>query len=462
MKKFAWVVLALLVALVAGSVYFLRDEPLTPLAEQALNYQPAPVPAEQNAFVGLVGLTAPAGSDFVQMGEEIIGLVHAKQAPKPEVKNLAFSVKEYSYSCAREITENCLDEIRADAENIKKLLDDNQELVQRYLKIQEMPAFSNNTSAALFDHTFGFLPYVELFMVSRLLSAKTVLDIKNGDVVGGINWIQKDMELYRRILAATDANLLDKVVAVIQIRRVAILLSLLIEEDRLHDQNENLHPLLASLDSPKKIFRDAMWIEHVAVWQHISRLYNPSGFFELSNFDGQPVEEQGYFEKLQAYLGYYFLFKRNMTMNLDAEIRSYVMEVIDATPPSRLFRETIDQKAFERAGCVNVEELFCKHLKNYFGEVLVLMGKPDYTNYLFRIYDTDALLRLVRAQLEYQLAAKEPGADPLKILASLPPETFNPYTEKPFDFDAERGVIGFQPAARQDKDRRVEIHLSLQ
>ncbi|MDR1350528.1 MAG: hypothetical protein LBJ59_07105 [Zoogloeaceae bacterium] len=138
---------------------------------------------------------------------------------------------------------------------------------------------------------------------------------------------------------------------------------------------------------------------------------------------------------------------------------NHAMEIIEATPPSRLSSENAGQKALERAGCMNTEMLFCKHPGNYIGEVLVLMGRPDYTDYLLRIYDADALLRLVRAQLEYKLAAKQANADSLVILARLPPETFNPYTDKPFDWDTECGVLWFKPGSDRDKDKPVEIRL---
>jgi hypothetical protein len=186
---------------------------------------------------------------------------------------------------------------------------------------------------------------------------------------------------------------------------------------------------------------------------------SPNKLFErISLDDGQPAK-QDYSEKLLAYFRYYFMYQHNMTANLQMELWRHEMEIIDATPLARLPSENIRQQVLERAGCTDVAPVVCNHFGNYVGEVLALITPPDSVLYLFRIYDADAHLRLVRTQLEYRLAAKQANADPTKILASLPPETFNPYTGKPFDFDAERGVIGFQPAGHNDK--RVEIHLSL-
>jgi hypothetical protein len=461
MKKIALVVLALLAVLVVYFLqYFLQDEPLTPLAKQTLDYQSASVLAEQNVFVGLAGFHAAAGSDFVRLGEEVIQQVH--QGQPQEAKSLVFSGKGHAYSCAREIIENCLNEIRADAENIQTLLQENHELIQRYLKIQEMPVFSNSL---VVQHlaALNVPDYTDLAKISRLLSAKAILDINNGNVVAGLNWIQKDMAFYRRIFAATDANLIDKMVSLAQIRRYAILLNLLIGEGRLHAQGKNMLPLLVSLDSPRKHFREAMWREHVDISQGVFLKMLPNSASWTQYYRDQQDQEQDFGTKLINYLFYYFFYKQNMTINLASELWDNQMKIIDATPNSRLPFDSgaSGQMALQRSGCGAHEvPSLCKHLKNLVGEILVQIAQPDSVAYLLRIYDTDALLRLVRVQLEYKLTARQPGVDPVEILASLPPETFNPYTEKPFDFDAERGVLVFQPVARQDKDKQVEIRLS--
>jgi hypothetical protein len=47
-------------------------------------------------------------------------------------------------------------------------------------------------------------------------------------------------------------------------------------------------------------------------------------------------------------------------------------------------------------------------------------------------------------------------------LATLGPETFNPYTEQPFEWNPEKGSIGFQPLTVFDSNpnkERVEARL---
>ncbi|MDR1887905.1 MAG: hypothetical protein LBQ81_00710 [Zoogloeaceae bacterium] len=444
MKKIVLLIILALLLLGALIVYFLLDEPLTPLAEQALNYQPAPVPAEQNAFVGVAGLNALSRRDFLKMGEAYIQQVNLGQIEQDE-QNFSYDTKDYTYSCEREITRNCLGEIQADAEKVQKLLEDEHELIQRYLKIQEMPIYSNRLRPPSLNAYLNMtLPrYDYLAYVSRILSVKAIQDIKNGRVAGGLEWIQKDMAFYRAIFAAKDAVQLDKWTALMQLQRYAILLSLLIEEDELRGQDDALRSLLASLDDLKESFENLVRSNYASALQALHKT---------------PPDEL-----VEPHAIVYFYYKQNMTSNFADELWNNGINIINETPIALLSSEDIVRKVVERTGCTTLGTIwgYCKQMKNHFGEALILKtydGSDADT--LLRIYDVDAHLRLVRAQLEYKLAAKPPEADPVAILAALPPETFNPYTNKPFDFDAERGVLVFQPAARPDKDKRVEIRLS--
>jgi hypothetical protein len=288
------------------------------------------------------------------------------------------------------------------------------------------------------------------------LSAQAILDIKNGHVREGLNWIQKDMSFYRRILAAKDAGAVEKMIALMQIQRYAIILSLLIGENDLRGQDEILRSLLVPLDVPKESFKDIAWWEYTNTFQSIYNTPTKEFLGEIQVAFNASHEESGFGEKLALKSALYFLYKQNMTANLKSEIMRNWVDIVNETPVAILSSEDIDRKAAERAGCT----YYCGHLKNLAGETLVLISTGVYDKYFLRIYDADALLRLVRAQLEYKLAAKQVDAEPTKILASLPPETFNPYTDAPFYWDAERGAIGFQPANSENKDKWVEIRLS--
>ncbi|MDR3158484.1 MAG: hypothetical protein LBU11_05640 [Zoogloeaceae bacterium] len=446
--------LALFLALVA---YILKDEPLSPAAEKALHYQPSPVPPERNAFVGIAGLEAPAGGDFISAGKENIrvNLVDTEGAAQKLI------VPQYTDSCAKEITENCLVEIRADAQNIQSLLAENSELILRYLRLQAMPEFSHSFAKTLRYGTMDFFPrYGNLLNLSRILSARAVLDIQNGRIEEGLGFIERDMNFYRGILASKDINLLDMMIAAATIRQHANLLMLLLQEGRLSGQTDRVRALLRPLDAPRETFTNALWRERVYMIQSFremsANLKKLTGTIDL---DTGETQEGTYFDQLKFML----LFKPNMSLNLLDEIFTVEADIINALAIDALpaQRDVLWEKEIRSRVCAIPKDYsYCRHWKNYVGEVLVTIAQPDHVQYLLRIHDLDARLRLFRARLEFARAAKNaPKAEaPEAILARLGPETFNPYTGKPFERNPETGMIGFMPAADKTP-KRVEVRL---
>ncbi|MDR3158483.1 MAG: hypothetical protein LBU11_05635 [Zoogloeaceae bacterium] len=443
-----------LIALAALVAYTLKDDPLNPMAEKALHYQPSSVPPEKNAFVGIAGLDAPAGSDFIAAGEKNI---RANLSPQKG------SAAQKRYSCEQEITENCLVEIRAEAQNIQRLLAENGELIQRYLHIQAMPEFSHSFAKMLKPGTVQFsLNYGKFLNLSRLLSAKAVLDIQNGRIEEGLGFIEKDMNFYRGILASQDINLLDMMIAIRQIQRYANLLILLFNEERFSRQTDRMRALLKPLDTPEKTFANALWIEQAFMTQLLFRglitdLEKPPEM--MVDFKTGRIRENTYLDRLKFML----FVKPNMSLNLYNEFSRVEIDTINAlttevlpAQPGALWENEVRP----RVCIVPKDYFFCRHWKNYLGEFLVYISFSDNVRYLFRIHDVDARLRLFRARLEFARAAKNaPKAEtPEAILARLGPETFNPYTGQPFEWNPETGMIGFMPAG-DENPKRVEVRL---
>jgi hypothetical protein len=472
-KKIVWVssFLALfLAALAVLAVYILQDEPLDAAAEKALRYQPSPVPPAENAFVGIAGLEVPAERDFLQAGEENIrranqnfqrfGMNVPTEELVRETQPLKFSGARYAHSCEREISENCLEDIRADAANIQGLLEANATLIARYRHIQSMPEFSNTVAGSM---EFS-LPYSGLMSLSRLLSAKAILDIQNGNLQEGLAFLEKDMNFYRGILASREISLIDMMIAIAQIRQHANLLVLLTEQENLRGQTDRMRALLTPLKTPKETFMNALWREHVFIIQGLFLLPDFKADELTSTVDFRNPEEtrKG---NVSEQLMVVFLLKRNMTMNLENEFRATEKALIDAATPAQLrdMQEDDWWKTEIRPRLCTIPEdyFFCRHFKNFMGEILAMIAHPNSIQYLLKIHDVDARLRLFRARLEFTQALKSsPEKEtPEQILARLGPETFNPYTGQPFEWNPAEGTIGFMPGFIKDR-KRVEIRLS--
>jgi hypothetical protein len=437
-----------LIALTALAAYVLQDEPLRPTAEQALHYQPSPVPPERNAYVGFAGLEAPAGSDFIQVGVENIRRanqrfqVSAQTAPEENTaQKLAFSTARNTYSCNEEMSENCLEEIEAEAQHIQTLLEENDELIARYLRIQAMPEFSNNSTGSYFAPSYG-----TALELSWLLSAKAVLDIQNGRLKEGLDFIERDMNFYRSILAAKDIALFDTKMVAVPIRQQANLLARLYQEGRLSGQTDRVRALMKPLEAPDKTFTNALWRERVFAIQRMNA--RPKTLAEMTDIGTGHTPGASYLDQLKGTL----LFKPNMSLNLLDEIFTLETDTINAMTAEALSSQRNvlwKDKIRPRVCTIPKDDLFCRHWKNFVGEMLVTRLYPDHVRPLLRIHDLDARFRLFRAQLEFVEAAKNaPETEaPEVILARLGPETFNPYTGQPFEWDPETASIGFMPAA---------------
>jgi hypothetical protein len=446
-KVFARTGLVALVALLALAVICLWDEPLSPVSEQAFHYQVPPVPPEENAFIALAGLSAPAGSDFIRVGEERVRLLAQGIVPPPDEASLWF----------RETPSG------EKAENIRQQSEENRELMERYLKITSLPVYANvfvNDILMYSIETFNYpLENDHLANASQFLTTLALLDIQEGRIAEGLAKMATDQALLRRIYAAKEADYVNKITALQRIRVQTMLLGQLIAQNALRDQTEKARALLTPLENPKEHYLEMRWREHVYLWRDrdFGRRETPEiirALWKRMN-GGEGDEEMGYAQKLRAYFMYYFLYKENMTRNLDGEFLNHEIALINETPLSRLAseRKILPGKIRERACGKAPEDSFaCKHpWRNYVGEFrfrhLPTAGLT--TNRLFEIYDVDAAIRLTRAQLEYQLAVKNhkgAPADVPQVLATLGPETFNPYTEQPFEWNPEKGSISFQPA----------------
>jgi hypothetical protein len=454
MRKIALYVCALLLALIVLLVWVRQDAPLSPEARRALDYQAPDTPVAENAFIALVGFDAPAGADFMQAGAARIREAQAGKPFQTSVSSLKLT-EDYRYYCVRDRDDKCLEDIRADAANIRRLLADNAELVERYRHAQSLPRYVNTLTSDIPNSGFGI-------DISRLLSAAAVLDIQAGQIDQGLAFIEDELRFQRRILAAREAVLLDQLIALAGIRRQLVLLELLNEQGLLRGQDARLRALLTPLEAPTESFRQVLWREHVFQMQGFAKMFSESGpedLYTLQDLDTGEKTEATPARKLWAYAQYYFLFKPNMSLNLKDELWRDMTAILTETPASRLPARDVRREALARAGCWKIGPI-CKHPTNFVGEVLLMIDGPGLEDYLLRIHDVDARIRLLRAQLEYQLTTRPANEDPAQTLARLGPETFNPYTGKPFEWDAARGVLRFQPVQKQDADKPLELRLS--
>lgn len=444
MKKKALILLAVLVmGLIALFIGSRGDEPLGPAVTEVIAFRLPEVPPEDNAFIGLNGLGGLEDGDVVTAGKKYLE-IDSKTSRGPEpAPQLDYS---YKNPCLEWGEENCLDQILADEAIITSAFEKNSELIERYQVIQNMPSYIN-----ISDYNDRTPQYRTMMLVSQLIRDKALLDIKRGDLSGGLDVLEKDLDFYKRIAQSKYIHLMDLAMAVSQVQRCQTLLSKIIEDGRIDfsGEKERFRKMLDLDFSADRIMTAALEMENRIMLRMLHALpeehkNDPSG------------EDVSWKSKLMD-----GLFKINMTMNRfcarsDEEIRQ--LRAIPMLNFPNVYRWSMASQDFEEhsgsAPNLEIKNLYKIYglffFKNYFGEYLLNLSRSPGLKYFGRLNDAIVSSNLIRAQLELRLMADRPE-DFAGALAGLGPETWNPYTGQPFEWDQENNVLRVEMADPRDQ-----------
>ena len=134
------------------------------------------IPDNQNIAIALAGLNAPAGADMIKHGRFVADTLHKTQSDV-DAKKIIAAVGQLGFvgmfdelECWIPSTEQYVDEKCASAERVKLLIAKNKELLTRYKSMYNMPNWRGVS---------GNGKYV--IDINRLISAEIMLDLANGD-----------------------------------------------------------------------------------------------------------------------------------------------------------------------------------------------------------------------------------------------------------------------------------------
>lgn len=415
-----------------------RDEPLRPSVEQALNQRFPLVAPEDNIYVGLAGLPYLEDGDVVTAGKK-----YYQNAPKPDNAAKLKQVYDFSYAnpCQKAETANCLDQIEAESEALMASYEKNRAIVERYLQVQKMPLYVNNSSYT------SFVPQLmPLIGASRLIGAKALLDIRRGDVEGGLAALEADLAFLRRIGQSSGLGLMDLTVILSLVNTHLTEISKIIEDDRIdltgrEDRLRKILELDFNFGSMMTAFLTTEKRHHL---QSVGLLFErPSPW------------PQSFLENLQNRF-FLFLTRKNLTRNMAAARFDQDIREMKALPlldfPKYLARRLARGPVSILASNSRIKALYDKYgllfFKNYGGERFAAIAEIDHVRYAALITDVIVYSRLVRAQLELRLMPERPE-DVSAALAQLGPETWNSYTGQPFEWDHDQNVILAERALRE-------------
>ena len=444
---YEWLAIFIALIILAAGFLMFRDEALSNEAQQAL----APYPADfsgDNAYLNLVALSAPAGSDTSAYARRWIETFTVPRGPdETRRQQAAFAdklplVADKDELCAPHKAA-CLPQLAKKAELWRQRLQDNQELMLRFQALSGQARFNEFYVPA---SPLSPSPEFKYLIQAHLLELGDIaLDVQSGRLEQALSRLEARLVFDRRMLDGTQ-TLIGNMVANSMLRHDYRLLGEIVTANRgrLAPWRTRLLQMSRLLDIEAcraAVIRGLSGEAHAQV-SFIHQLP------ELSAHETEDASQAG--ERILLKVG----FRANATANLLSARFERSRQRLASFDPQHpeLFRtaEEEDRKAFNDA-------IFSMQQgANMVGRILVSASALDWDDYVLRLTDTALISRATRLQV---LAALDGKEDIPNLLAN--PELCDPYTGRPLHWDAEKRVLSVDFKGKQSGNLPSHIELPL-
>lgn len=423
----------LLVVLIVGC---LGDDPLSPEAEAALTSACPAVAPEDNIYIGIAGLGFPKDGDVIEAGQKYLNTSTQDQAGSYSGSG------DYDFSylnpCLQPAAQNCLAQIAADRQLIERDIRRNQKILERYQVIKNMGGYANCSGpwapVPMFNALLG---------ASKLTGAKALLDIKDGNIEAGLASLEKDLALHAKIAKSDSLGLIDLMVIVAALEYNLTALSNMIADPTvdLRGYEDRLRKMLDLDLNFGQIMEAALSGEKRSIVKMLDG-NAPQGLVSSPSNDYLSQGER----RLMDFSS--LLYKINMTRNNVVSKFENDISLIKQTPllhfPAFYTEHMAAMPKSSESGVFDIKKLYGRNgiffYKNYVGDILIEISSMDYMKYEAKLAEVITHTSLVRAQLELRLMPDR-KVSVAEALAQFGPETLNPYTDKPFEWDQANKIL---------------------
>jgi hypothetical protein len=402
------------------------DERLSPQAQAMLRAPDNPYSDEQNLYVLLAGMNAPAGESMLDHGRQNIREFAAKLAAGPGAKAPATIATSPRAEPLRIETGSVLwnkqeksvwDMARDDAQKFESLATRYQELLGRYEALHGSMGYVETLRPVATAPFFSAPRDLRTLYLADL--AVRIRSGKPAEQTRALQSLAADLTLWQRMLQG-EGGLLSKMVAIGNIRADLLLLS-----DLVADPAVPLEVVAASM---------GLWLAPLPVddWK-IGKVF-------ASDFRQQAEIFQSLYEnadlpppwqpRLARLASWSYL--PNATLNVVAA-RAHALSTLSdtdlATLPQRM-------RAFDADRIAALSISFPTVLRNPVGKVLLRMATPAYADYPIRAFDVAAVQRAVA--LAYQIRAQDVAPADVPVFMREHPEwATHPLGNAPLVWNAE-------------------------
>ncbi|HEX4647408.1 MAG TPA: hypothetical protein VH111_01155 [Steroidobacteraceae bacterium] len=443
-------ILVALLPFAAAWLINLRDEPLTPEAQALLVPPPDAYAPEDNIYVALAGLDAPAGESVTAVGLARIERFNHQvdvSADEPRLEfrgDIGFCVP---------LDRSVWNDAPAHATEIAKLLTDNAELYQRYVDLHRRQGFYETARPSMTAPPV----YLSAQSIRKLFLADVALRLRNDEPRlrrAALADLTGDVRLWRAVLTGR-GTLISKMVAVAHLEGDYLVLA-----DMIADSQAAVPVGAADADAVVPLFALGDWNIgstfaeefrfEVATLELLQRA-SASGIAVAERYSGDMLLRS--WNRLESTAGAHF-FKLHATENLFAGNAAQLIASAAADPAAFAARSR-QPRVSPPAGEPSWTALLSY---NPTGKVLAAIAARNLADYAPRAWDGAALQRLVRLSYELRRQGIEAASLPA-FLEQHPEWSTHPGDGRPFLWDAESGELRIRTMGRQPAGRRFSIRV---
>jgi hypothetical protein len=442
-----WTLAAAVVCALAAAVLInLRDPEISPQARAMAHFALPAIAAEGNAYLVLLGLTAPPGTDPLTEGKRLAAERDGAAAPDPFSRQRPLHEERETdpehderlgftgdLDAACDIySEPSLPFAGARDRAVRALFTGNRLLIDRYERARRLPGFA---AVPIADTRRADIERRNLGRVHAVLLTVAALDAQQLHAPEACTFLQADGAFWRRVLSGA-GTLGDKLSAFRALAEDARLASELIASKAFDAGacGPLLRTLLAPLTATELSLADAYRMAFVPTVRMLASWPDPAISVEPESWAERHLKETPLYD---------LFYRRNASINRSAELYAGIAAL--AAQPTSRFIAARDAFLADSSDLASVGPAW---IYNPLGKALISRHLPMHVDYVAHAHGVATYLKLVRMQLELKLAAV-PLAEVPQFIARAGPEGANPLDGRPFRWDREQRSLSFDPPDRR-------------
>jgi hypothetical protein len=443
----AWTLAAVVVCALAAAVLInLRDPEISLQARTMARFALPAIAPQDNAYLVLLGLTAPPGVDPLAEGQRLAAErdaalsldpfarqrpPHEEREADPEHDDHLTFAGDLDAGCDI-FTEPCLPFARARDRAVRALFTGNRLLIDRYEQARRMPGFA---AVSIADKRRADIERRNLGRVHAMLLMVAALDAQQLHAAEACAFLQEDGAFWRRVLAGA-GTLGDKLSAFRALAEDTRLASELIAAKTFDAAacGPLLRALLAPLTARELSLADAFRMAFVPTVRMLASWPDPAISVEPESWVERHLKETPLYD---------LFYRRNASINRSAELYAGIAAL--AAQPTSQFIAARDAFVAHSSDLASVGPSW---IYNPLGKALIARHLPLYVDYIAHAHGVATYLKLVHMQLELRLAAV-PLAEVPQFLERVGPDSTNPLDGRPFRWDREQRSLSFDPLDRR-------------